>query len=93
MTLELGRRFRAQVPFLLVLAVLLLAVLNLWLRPEHWRQGVGLISAAMLMAALLRFVLPRSRLGLLAVRARWFDTSCYLLLGVAILVLAIRLRT
>ncbi len=93
MSLEAGRRGRAQAPFLLVLAVVIAAVIFLGVEPEHWRRGVGIIAAALFVAALLRLVLRSATAGLLAVRARWFDVLCYLALGVAILVISIRLKT
>jgi GNAT superfamily N-acetyltransferase len=92
MRLEAGRRIRAQAPFLLVLAVMLLAVAYLAVEPGHWRRGVGIIAASMLLAAIFRFTLRRAHIGLLAVRSRWMDTACYLLLSVSIIVVAIRLN-
>ncbi len=86
------RRVRAQVPFLLVLAVIVLAFGYLLLMPDHWRRGVSVIGAALLLAALLRMVLPAVHAGFLAVRGRWWDATCYAVLGVAILIVDIRLR-
>jgi hypothetical protein len=86
-----GRRARAQLPFLIVLAVVAAAALYLGISPGHWRRGSGLIAAGMLLAGLFRLVLPQPRAGMLKVRAAWIDVLCYWALGVAILLLAIRL--
>jgi Protein of unknown function (DUF3017) len=92
MRLEVGRRVRAQAPFLFVLAIMITSVIYLSAAPGHWRRGVGIISVGMLAAGALRLVLPRRYAGLLAVRARLLDVVCYVALGVAILLLSIRLR-
>lgn len=60
--------------------------------PDHWRRGTALLAGAMLLAGLLRLVLPTHVAGLLAARGRWWDSFCYLALGAAILILDIRLR-
>ena len=86
-----GRRARAQWPFLVVLAVMAAAAIYLGVSPGHWRRGSGLIALSMLLAGLLRLVLRVPHAGLLEVRARWIDVACYWSLGVAILILAIRL--
>ncbi len=51
----------------------------------HWRQGLSLMGVSLLAAAVLRLVLPASRLGLLVVRSRPFDVAALALLGAAIL--------
>jgi hypothetical protein len=86
-----GRRARAQLPFLIVLAVIAGGALYLGVSPGHWRRGSGLIAAAMLLAGLFRLVLRQPHAGMLRVRAAWIDVLCYWALGVAILLLAIRL--
>jgi hypothetical protein len=52
----------------------------------------GVVAVAVLLAGLLRAVLPTPRAGLLAVRGRWVDTVLYLVLGGLILGLDIRLH-
>jgi hypothetical protein len=52
-----------------------------------------MIAVAMLLAGVLRLVLPRQYAGLLAARGRWMDSFCYLALGAAILIIDIRLRS
>jgi hypothetical protein len=93
MPLDLRRRARAQAPLLAVLAIVLGVVVYLTVSPGHWRRGAGMIAVAMLLAGLLRLVLPRQYAGLLAARGRWMDSFCYLALGAAILIIDIRLRS
>lgn len=45
-----------------------------------WRAGIQVIAGALILAAVLRLVLPRRDAGMLAVRHRFFD--CLLLAGV-----------
>jgi len=92
MPLELRRRVRDQAPFLVVVAMILSSVVYMIIGPGHWRRGSGVIALAMLVGGLLRIVLPEEHIGVLAVRKRWIDAVCYLGLGVAILVVAIRLQ-
>jgi hypothetical protein len=81
-----------QLPFLAVLALLVVAFLYLIVEPGHWRRGSGVVAVAMLVAAVLRGVLPGHRAGLLAVRARWLDVLAYVVLGGVILGVDIRLH-
>lgn len=86
------RWLRDETPFAAVLAVALcgVAVLAIW--SNHWRPGACFIAGAMFLAALLRLVVPPPRIGVLAVRARWFDVAAYVSTGVVILGVAIRLH-
>lgn len=86
-------RIKAQAPFLVVFALVLAAFGYLLVQPGHWRRGTGILAVAMLLAAVLRLSLSRPRAGLLAVRARWLDATCYFVLGVLILIADIRLRS
>lgn len=72
-------------PLLAVLAVLALAMVVL--ATGHWRRGSFTIGVAVLLAALLRAVLPTRRVGLLAVRSRVFDVLLTLCAGVALIAL------
>jgi len=92
MPAELRRRLRNQAPFLAVVAMILAAVAYMIIGPGHWRRGSGVIALAMLAGGLMRLVLPEEHVGVLAVRKRWVDVSLYVGLGVAILVVAIRLQ-
>jgi hypothetical protein len=82
-----------QVAFLAVLLLLGLAFGYLIVDPGRWGRGSGVISVAVLLAGLLRALLPARRVGMLAVRSRWLDAACYLAIGGAILAVDIRLHT
>ncbi|TQM15309.1 DUF3017 family protein [Pseudonocardia kunmingensis] len=55
---------------------------------QHWREGAVLLGGALIVAAVLRVLLPTDRVGLLAIRSRPVDVLCYGGLGVVISVLA-----
>ncbi len=55
---------------------------------QHWREGAVLLGGALLVAAVLRLLLPTDRVGLLAIRSRPIDVLCYGGLGTVIAVLA-----
>jgi hypothetical protein len=75
-----------ELPLLLVLAVVAVGlVLGALMR---WRAGSLVLGAGMVLAALLRLVLPARRSGLLVVRSRRLDVAVLLVLGAALLVLA-----
>jgi len=91
----LGRGLRwvvAQLAFLAVAAVLAAGFGYLLVLPHRTGRGTGLMAASMLLAGVIRAVIPSARVGLLAVRARWIDTVLYLVLGGVILGLDIRLH-
>ncbi|HEV7204029.1 MAG TPA: DUF3017 domain-containing protein [Jatrophihabitans sp.] len=81
-----------QFAFLLILAGVGAAFLYLLIAGGHWRRGTAAISVVVLLAGLLRLTLPTPRVGLLAVRNRWIDTFCYLVLGGLILAVDLRLH-
>ena len=81
-----------QLAFLVVLLVVAAAFLYLIVEPGHWRRGSGGVAVAMLLAALLRAVLPPARAGLLVVRARWIDVVVFAVMGGLILGVAVRLH-
>jgi len=56
---------------------------------DHFRRGSVVISGALLLAALLRLVLPVRRAGLLAVRSRVFDVAVLTTLGLGMLLTAV----
>jgi hypothetical protein len=87
-----GRRIRNQAPFLLVLLILAIAVAYLTIWPGHWRRGTGILAGDLVLAGLLRLLLPGHYAGLLAVRGRWRDALCFFALGAVILVVEIRLH-
>lgn len=75
-----------QVPFALVLTLVVVAALRIW--QYHWRQGAVIVGGALLVAAVFRAVLPDAKTGLLAVRGRPVDVLSYAGLGLVILFLA-----
>ncbi|MHA6801216.1 DUF3017 domain-containing protein [Bounagaea algeriensis] len=75
-------RFRAHLPFALVALIVLLGFLRVAL--QHWREGAALVSAALLVAAVLRVLVPECRLGLLTLRTRAVDIALYGGFGLAI---------
>ncbi|MFT4263988.1 MAG: DUF3017 domain-containing protein [Nocardioides sp.] len=54
----------------------------------HWRLGVQGLALALVVAALLRLVLPKRDAGMLAVRSRLFDAGLLAVVGAAIWILA-----
>ena len=86
------RWVQEQSAFLLVLAILLAAFCYLAANPGQWRPSIGVIAVATVVGGLLRLILPSARVGQLAVRGRAFDVVCYLVIGVAMLAVDIRLR-
>jgi len=54
----------------------------------RWRVGALVIAVGLLLAAVLRLVLPARRAGLLVVRSRRLDVALLLVLGAALLALA-----
>jgi Protein of unknown function (DUF3017) len=83
---------REQLAFLVVLAGLAGSFAYLLAQPEHPVRGTLAIAAVSIAAALFRLVLPDASAGMLAIRGRWIDTACFLVLGGLILATDIRLR-
>ncbi|MDQ7805307.1 DUF3017 domain-containing protein [Amycolatopsis sp. A133] len=86
-----GRRSRpgrfAQLPFAAVLLVVAVAALRIF--QYHWREGAGLIGVALLLAAVLRAVLPTAKAGLLAIRGKVVDIVTFTALAAAVLYVAL----
>ncbi len=80
-----------QAAFIAVLVVLGASFLYLLIEPSHWRRGCFGIGVGLLLAGVLRAVLPTAYAGMLAVRARWLDASLCLVLGAFIVGAVIRL--
>jgi Protein of unknown function (DUF3017) len=79
------RRFREWPIALVVCGVLLsLAVVAL----NHFLKGTLMLAGSVLLAALLRLVLPTRRAGLLAVRGRLADVLILVVLGIGLAALA-----
>jgi len=80
---ETGRTYPSTIGggfYLLVLAVSAIAIGVVG--AGEWRLGIRWFGGALLLAAVVRAVLPTKDAGMLAVRARWFD--CVLLAGVGV---------
>jgi hypothetical protein len=86
-----GRISRVNLPMLLVVVVLVVAVV--FLAQDRWRRGAYIIGGAPLLAAALRLCLPTAQVGLLAVRSKPFDVAAYTVLGGAIVALAATINT
>ena len=86
------RWIRTQVAFLIVSGLLAAAFLYLLVAPGRWGRVSGVVAVTMLLAGVIRAALPTSRVGLLAVRARWIDVAIYVALGGLILAVDIRLH-
>jgi Protein of unknown function (DUF3017) len=56
---------------------------------DHFRSGALLFGVSVLFAALARLVLPVRRVGLLVVRSRAFDVLVLVVMGSAVVVLAV----
>ena len=82
-------RPRRQWPLLLVAVGVLAGLVLAFLGPATWRPGSMVIGASVVLGALLRLVLPTRDAGLLQVRSRAFDVALMLLVGVAIIALAV----
>ena len=73
-----------------MLAVLAVAVLGLLrVATANWREGSVLLGGSLLLAAVLRAVLPEDRAGLVAIRSRAVDVLSYVGLGVSVVILAV----
>jgi hypothetical protein len=55
---------------------------------HHWRKGLYVVAAALLLGAVLRLVLPVRRVGSLAVRSKPVDVLTLLVLAVGVALLA-----
>jgi Protein of unknown function (DUF3017) len=82
----------AQLAFLGVLAVLAVGFAYLLIDSHRTGPVATLFAASVLLAGLLRAVLPTRHVGMLAVRSRPIDVLLYLALGGLILALDIRLH-
>lgn len=75
-----------QWPLLLVLLVVLAGLGLVW---WSWPVGVLVFAGGVLLGAVLRLVLPRREVGLLAVRGRAFDVVFLMVCGVSLMALAL----
>lgn len=84
---ELRQRVLRQIPFLLVMSIVLLAAILVLV--DRWRRGSVAFGAALLIGAVFRAVLPNDRAGLLQVRSRAFDIGALTSLGMLVIWLAV----
>ena len=80
-------RLANELPVAVVVAVVALGVLDAAVA-HHWRRGLYIVAAAVLLGAVLRLTMPARRVGSLAVRSRGIDVATLGVLGVGIALLA-----
>jgi hypothetical protein len=68
-------KLRDQWPFAVVLLIVAIGLVRIVM--YHWRDGTTLIGIGLVVAAVLRLLLPDTRAGLLAVRKRRVDMLLY----------------
>lgn len=83
-------RVMVHLPFASVLFVVLIAMSRI--AAQHWREGGLLIGGALLLAVLLRAMLPAQRLGLLVIRSRVVDMLLYGGLGLVLIAVAATIK-
>jgi uncharacterized membrane protein YraQ (UPF0718 family) len=86
------RWLRSQLPFVIVVAIVLASAVYLYLEPDHWRRGTSALAFGIVIAGLFRLLLPSHLVGMLNVRNRFFDTICYLAMGGVVIAVDIRLH-
>jgi hypothetical protein len=80
-------RLPAETPAAVVLAIAAIGLLRM--ATANWREGAVLLGGSLLVAAVLRAVLPLDRAGMLAIRSRVIDVLSYTGLGLAVVLLAL----
>ena len=86
-----SRAALAWVPYLIVLAGVAAGMFVIWQGSQYAGRGAGLVGGTLLVAAVIRLVLPPRYAGLLASRARALDVVTYAVLGAAVLGVALSL--
>ena len=81
----------AWLPYLIVLAGVAAGMFVIWQGAQYAGRGAGLVGGALLVAAVIRLVLPPRYAGLLASRGRALDVVTYAVLGAAVLGVALSL--
>jgi hypothetical protein len=74
-----------ELPYIAVLVVAGIGLVYAVIFHDHWLRGVGVVGAALIGGGLLRASLTDAQAGLLVVRQRSVDVTCYFLLGGAII--------
>jgi hypothetical protein len=83
---DLRSRLPVHAPLILVMVIAAAGMARVL--TQHWREGAVLLGAALIVAAVLRMLLPVDRAGLLAIRSKPIDVLCYAGFGVMMAVLA-----
>ena len=86
---DLRSRLPVHAPLALVLLIAVVGMSRVL--TQHWREGAVLLGGAMIVAAVLRAVLPTERVGLLAVRSRPVDVLCYAAFGLVMSIIAVQI--
>lgn len=81
------RQWLGQIPYILVLCGVAAGLFVLV--SDHFKRGAVLIAAAVFFGAVVRLVLPESRVGMLAVRSRVIDVLILTTLAVGIAFVAV----
>jgi hypothetical protein len=76
-----------QLPLAVVLAVVAVGLLEVTF--EHWRRGLVTMGVGLLVAAVLRLVMPVRQVGFLAVRSRAIDVTLTGGAGVVLVAIAL----
>jgi len=85
-----GRRYPSTIGGVCYLLVLAAAAFGLAITAHgSWRLGVRWIAASLLVAAVLRLLLPSRDAGMLAVRRRSIDVLLLTVVGIALIVLSV----
>ena len=90
-TAPASRAALAWVPYLIVLAGVAAGMFVIWQGSQYAGPGAGLVGGTLLVAAVIRLVLPPRYAGLLASRGRALDVATYAVLGAAVLGVALSL--
>ena len=87
-----GRRYPSTIGGAFYLLVLAVSAAGLGIVAQgNWRLGVRWIASALVVAALVRLLLPAREAGMLAVRRRTVDVVILLVVGVALWFLSVNI--
>jgi hypothetical protein len=87
-----GRRYPSTIGGAFYLLVLAISTAGLVVVSQgDWRLGVKWISAALVLGAVVRLVVPAPQAGMLAVRRRLVDVAILALVGIALWVLSVNI--
>jgi hypothetical protein len=85
-----GRRYPSTIGGACYLVVLAASTVGLWITARgDWRLGVRWVAGSLLVAAVVRLLLPAREAGMLAVRRRAVDVILLAVAGVALFVLSV----